>query len=82
MTFVIKNSKLPQSQKVRQATMRDQRAMEAYRQAYKDVYGIPGNVRKEGKWFYPPNGQGVSLRRLKELTRMLRDRADAQGLTN
>lgn len=76
MVFVIKNRKLPQSQKVRQATARDQRAMEAYRQAYKDVYGIPGDVRKEGKWYYPPNGQGVSLGRLKELTRMLRNRVD------
>ena len=51
-------------------------AADAYKQAYKAVYGIPPTLRWDGKWIrITGQSQGVSLSRLKAMTTQLKLRA-------
>lgn len=52
-------------------------AAQDYKDAYKAAYGVKPELTWDGKWIrIKGQAQGVSLRRLKELTTQLRARAD------
>lgn len=52
-------------------------AANEYKDAYKTVYNVKPELTWDGKWVrIKGQAQGISLRRLKELTTQLRARAD------
>lgn len=83
MSLQIENIPLPRAErappKLRKKTVKVtpslKKAAKEYKQAYVKVYGLSPRLTFDGKWIrLPGNKEGVSIKRLRELTTQLLNR--------